>query len=167
MPTPEQSYREIKLTQGQFALVDAKDYGRIASHKWYAAWAPNTQSFYAHSKIQTERGQRDIYMHRVILGLDFGDKRHGDHINQNTLDNRRCNLRIATIQQNMCNRGKNRNNTSGYKGVMWRSDISKWRAQIRVDRKLISLGSFSTAEDAHAAYCAAADRLHGDFAKTI
>lgn len=42
-----------------------------------------------------------------------------DHINQNPLDNRKANLRIVTNSKNLFNRGKNTNNTSGFKGVSW------------------------------------------------
>jgi hypothetical protein len=69
-------------------------------------------------------------MHRFILGLQPGDKRQGDHINGNSLNNQRCNLRIATNSQNGANARKHSNNTSGYKGVTWNRKLQKWRVQI-------------------------------------
>ena len=168
-----QLYREIKLTQGQVALVDAEDYERLSKHKWFAMWAPNTQSFYAGRKVTSAPGkQRGISMHRVVLGLKDGDPRQGEHAFHNTLDNRKfidgkANLRISTCQQNNFNRPKNRASTSGYKGVHWRNDRNRWRAEIRIDGKLIYLGLFKNPEDASKAYNTAAERLHGEFAYKI
>lgn len=65
----------------------------------------------------------------------------------------------------MHNRRKNLNNTSGYKGVVWFPKTKKWRARIGLNGERISLGLFSTREEAHAAYRAAAERLHGEFAR--
>ena len=55
-------------------------------------------------------------------------------------------------------------NTSGLKGAFWVANRGKWMSQIKCNGKLVYLGYFATAEDAHAAYCRAADRLHGEFA---
>lgn len=87
-----------------------------------------------------------------------------DHINGVAGDNRLTNLREATQIQNMANVGKPSNNTSGYKGVSWHKRDKKWRAQINHQDKQKHLGHFTTPEEAHAAYCAAASALYGDFA---
>ena len=105
-------------------------------------------------------------MHREIAGLTWGDKLVVDHINGNPLDNRRTNLRVCTNAENMRNRGKNKNNTSGFKGVTYFKFAKLWKAQIKVDRKGVFLGYFKTPEAAHQAYCEAAAKYHGDFAKT-
>jgi hypothetical protein len=89
-----------------------------------------------------------------------------DHINGVTDDNRWCNLREADKNQNGCNRGKNANNTTGYKGVCYHKDNKKWIAQIKIKGDKIHLGSYYTPEDAHKAYCAAAEKYHKDFART-
>jgi hypothetical protein len=75
------------------------------------------------------------------------------------------NLRPATKSQNAANRGKTCNNTSGFKGVWWRRRYRKWQATIGVNGKRFYLGMFDTPEAAHAAYAAAAQRLHGEFAR--
>ena len=92
-------------------------------------------------------------MHRIILGLDIGDKRQGDHRNHNTLDNRRDNLRIVTHQQN----GFNRKSAKGY---TWIERVHKYRAQIKVDNISIALGHYATEELAHAAYLTAKQKYH-------
>lgn len=86
-----------------------------------------------------------------------------DHVDGNTSDNRWCNLRLATKEQNGCNRGKNKNNTSGYKGVTKKGD--KWIAQITIKGKHKYLGLFETAELAHEFYDLAAQMTQGDFYK--
>lgn len=103
-------------------------------------------------------------MHREIMGLSIGDQREVDHINGNRLDNRRCNLRLATHEQNMHNARRRKDNSSGFKGVSWKVRDRKWYAAIEISGKRIHLGVFDTAEEAHVAYCGAADRLHGEFA---
>lgn len=157
-------FREIPLTQGQWTLVSAEDHDWLTQWKWQAAWRKHC--FYAcRQPGRNERGV--ILMHREILGLKFGDKRVGDHIDLvNTLDNRRENLRIANMAQNGINRRAPVNNTSGYKGVSWHAGAGKWRAVITWERKQVHLGFFAAPEDAHAAYCVAAKQMYGEFART-
>jgi hypothetical protein len=102
-------------------------------------------------------------MHRQILGAPPGQQ--VDHINGDTLDNRRVNLRLATHGQNQHNRGKYRNNKSGYKGVSWDKAAGKWRAQIKFNNKKYNLGRYHDPIEAALAYDAAAIRLHGAFAR--
>jgi hypothetical protein len=155
----------IRLTQGQIAIVDAKNYKRLAAHKWFAQWNVHTCSYYAARKSPRIAGkQYTITMHREILGLTHGDKRKGDHINHDTLNNTEKNLRISTNAQNCANRGKGRNNTSGYKGVTWNSDHAKWMGQVSAHRKSIFCGYHKTKELAHVAVQKATVKLHGEFA---
>jgi len=169
-PPPDALYRTIPLTKGLQAIVDAADYKRLASDKWRAQWNSNTRSFYAFRMRKYPDGKsRSEPMHRVILGLERGDPREGDHALHDTLDNRRfvdgkVNLRIATDQEQQYNKGKYRNNTSGFKGVFWHQKAQKWMAQIRANKEPIYLGLFLTKELAYAAYCEAAIEYHGEFA---
>jgi len=88
-----------------------------------------------------------------------------DHINGNRSDNRLCNLREATHQQNCMNRSRALNNKSGYVGVSWHSKGNKWQAHISVAGKSIYLGLFENVEDAHNARIEAAKKAYGAFAK--
>lgn len=88
-----------------------------------------------------------------------------DHINGIPHDNRIENLRLATNAENLANRGKNKNNTSGYKGVYLHSQTKKWVASIKHLGKKYSLGCYETPEEAHAAYSKACVDLNGVFAK--
>lgn len=163
--TPTSEYCSIPLTRGQSAIVDAADYEWLIQWKWHALWCRCAPSFYAARHVRIDGRKKIVLMHRLILGLDFGDKRRGDHKNMNSLDNRRSNLRIATHQQNLYNRRMMNRNTSGYKGVTWDKQHNRWCAQIVVQRRRVWLGRFDTAEAAYAAYCEAALRLHGEFAR--
>jgi hypothetical protein len=90
-----------------------------------------------------------------------------DHINMDRADNRITNLRVATKSQNQANRPAQANNTSGFKGVTWNKRRGNWMAQIAGGGKNKYLGYFDTAEAAHAEYCAAARKYHGDFARAV
>ena len=74
-------------------------------------------------------------------------------------------LREATRSENKCNSFMYKNNTSGYKGVYWQKSAQKWHARIWSNNKLEYLGLFDSPEEAYAAYCKAAEELHGEFAK--
>jgi hypothetical protein len=87
-----------------------------------------------------------------------------DHINGVRDDNRIANLREATNAQNQWNRA-HQGSVSGFKGVKWCKIQRKWRAELRKDGRKIHLGRFATVEEAHAAYCAAADEHFGEFAR--
>lgn len=89
-----------------------------------------------------------------------------DHIDGNRANDQWANLRAATHNENMRNTKLRSDNTSGLKGAYWIARNKRWRSQIQVDRRLQHLGYFDTAEEAHAAYCRAAEALHGEFART-
>lgn len=151
--------REIPLTQGKTALVDDGDFDLVSRFKWQAAKAPRT--WYAHRVEYGGKRKKTESMHRLILDAPLGML--VDHINGNGLDNRRDNLRLATKGQNNYNTRLRRDNATGYKGV--KRNCLRWVARIRIDRRLIHLGSFSTKEDAARAYDSAARRHFGEFAK--
>jgi len=111
-----------------------------------------------------------LFIHRIILERILDRKlleyEICDHINGNPMDNRRCNLRIATHAENMRNSKKRKHSKNQYKGVSQNcKSKTTWRAQIRVNGKRIHLGTFSSPEEAYKAYCEGAVKYHGDFAK--
>ncbi len=96
-----------------------------------------------------------------MIGMD------SDHRNLDRSDNRRANLRLATPSQNRMNRRrlKSLNKTSRWKGVGWCKDRAKWRARIRVNKRLIHLGRFANEIDAAKVYNNAAIKYHREFAR--
>lgn len=92
----------------------------------------------------------DLYAHRVIWALchDEWPQDHIDHINGDKLDNRICNLRVVTKQENACNMKRHKANTSGYTGVAWSTAANKWRAYITHEGKRVSLGVYVDIEEA-------------------
>jgi hypothetical protein len=158
---------EIQLTKGQVTIIDDVD-ADLADLKWYAL-AHHSGRFYA-IRMSSGPNRMMIYLHRVILermaGRPLAKTEYVDHISGDKLDCRRENLRIATNAENLQNRGMQRNNTSGFKGVSWYRRDGKWHARIGFNGKDKHLGYFDTAEAAYEAYCKAARELHGEFANT-
>jgi len=139
----------IKLSNGLFAVIDSEDCDLVGG-SWTSITDINT------SYAQARRGGNRISMHRLIMGSPDCAI---DHRNRNGLHNWKGNLRNATRSQNAAN--KPSSGRSGLKGAYARS--SGWQAAIRIKGKTITIGTFATAELAHAAYCAAAKDAFGDF----
>lgn len=151
--------KQIPLGKGKCAVVDDEDYEELARHAWHVK--EDKGRFYAARSVKTGKTVKTIRMHRQILGVTGSvlvDHRDGDGLN-----NTRSNLRAADHQQNAHNRKGARGSKSGLKGAFL--DGKQWRSQIKVAGKMIPLGRYATAEEAAAAYTAAAIRYHGEFAR--
>ena len=86
-----------------------------------------------------------------------------DHVSGIRSDNRWENLRLATRSQNNVNTAPRRDNTSGHRGVSWRSDRQKWHARIHVNKRPKIIGDFDSLADAIAARDRAAAQHYGEF----
>lgn len=152
----------IYTRKGEEILVDDEDYERL--NRWM--WHLNAKGYAIRFTYVPGAGRkkRVIFMHRLIMNVEFGDPRQVDHKYGVKTDNRKSELRVCVQQQNLCNVTIRSDNSSGYKGVFWNKETSRWRAVIRANNKRVHLGYFDTPEDAHRVYCAAAQRLHGEFA---
>ena len=151
--------KEIALTQGEVALVDDEDYTKLARYKWMIVRGKDDHVYAGRAVIVSSKRTMEL-MHRVILGARNSD--YCDHINGKGLDNRRSNLRLCTHSQNMANRGPQKNNTSGYKGVSMNG--AKWRAVIMYKKRSFHLGNHDTREEAAHAYNEKAIELFREFA---
>lgn len=128
-------------------IVDDEDYELLTKHKWHIQII---------SKIP--RVARFAYLHREILMPPPGYQ--VDHANGNSLDFRKCNLRVCTSEQNAQNRRPSKSGSSKYKGVIWNKAVKRWQAHCR--RKC--LGRFNNEIEAARAYDTAADAAYAEFA---
>mgnify|MGYP001586641577 CR=1 FL=1 len=152
------------MAQPKYTLVDPEDYERLSKYEWEARRTRGSPFYVARQEVNpSTKKYKLIFMHREII--EIGDGLVTDHINNNTVDNRKANLRPATQAQNNCNRRKFAGfNKSKYKGVYWKEKINKWVAQIGVNKKIIHLGCFKKPKAAARAYDEAAKKYHGQFA---
>ena len=157
------AFRRIPLTQDRFAIVDPQDYPRLSRYKWRLCRTKGKNVLYAERSVRLPGGRYSrLLMHRQLIKAPEGYVI--DHINGNGLDNRRANLRLATVAQNAWNSRK-RNPRSGYKGVCFASDKGLWRAAIVCHGRKIHLGYFKDKITAAKAYDSAAIKYYGEFAK--
>jgi hypothetical protein len=153
--------KTIGLTRGFFTLVDDKHYDVLSKYKWRA-----DNDGYAVTWMRDENNKRRlIRMHRFIMGIT-DPAVQVDHKDNDKRNNQEDNLRPANASEQGCNRRKVKSNrfSSQYKGVSLVPDAGSWRATIYINRKKISLGYYSTQEEAALVYNAAALKYHGDFA---
>ena len=146
--------KTIKLTKGYQTIVDDEWYLVLSKWAWKVRLSKNRP--YAQ---RNAAGGKTIIMHRYIL-MATGNSEI-DHINGDSLDNRESNLRFCTRSENMYNRGLQKNNKTGYKGVCFDKKRNKYMASISADGKQQNLGRFNTPGEAAQIYKEAARQLHG------
>jgi hypothetical protein len=119
---------------GYEVIISACDCERIMAKKWHWRSSEKDGSYFTHGYWKDGKSTQ-LRLHRFIM--DCPEGMCVDHINRNTLDNRRDNLRICSKQDNTRNSSKSKINTSGFKGVSWHSRDKKWRAEVKVNNKKI------------------------------
>lgn len=165
--------KEIELTQGKVAIVDDEDYEWLSNYKWNLGDHNKSEKYiYAFTRIYVEaeygtphyylkkKQRKSIFMHRMIM--DTPEDLIIDHINHNTLDNRKANLRNTTYSQNMINSYRDKP-LSGYRGVT--AHKKKYAARISINGKDKRIGSYRTAKEAGKAFNKAAQKHYGKYAQ--
>lgn len=138
-------------------IIDTEDWDRVKQRRWGIHFDPTIDNFYV---LWHNSNKEWTSLHNFIL-----NNKWIDHINHNTLDNRKINLRICNNIQNKQNSRIYRNNTSGYKGVTWHKPSSKWISHITINKKYMHLGYFKDKIDAAKVYNEMAIKYFGEFAQ--
>lgn len=138
----------------KFCFIDDDDAHLVTPFKWTYSSTGYARRICA---------GKNVSMHRVIMGSP--KDLCVDHINGNTLDNRKSNLRTCTKMEN-CRNQKTKGSSSKYKGVSVQSSRGKWQVKIRSMHKTIFVGRFDDEREAALAYDKAAILYHGQYAKT-
>jgi hypothetical protein len=150
------------------AIVDESDAERCLMHAWHASarQKPGYHRYvYAARRVWFDAKRSAIvYLHRFLMEPPPG--LYVDHINRNTLDNRRANLRLATHSQNLRNNGRRKRDGawSRYRGVTMDKRDMRWVAQIAIGGRHLSLGYFDSEVEAAKAFNRAASEAYGEFA---
>lgn len=146
---------QIPTSRGMVILIDDEDYNLVSQYTWTVCKGKKNTTYYATT------GSQKISMHRLLMGFPL----KVDHKGGDGLNNQKYNLRACTPTQNNRNTRKRRTTTtSQYKGVDWKADHRRWRAQIKLDGKNLHLGYFDTEHAAAQAYDQAALIYFGEFA---
>lgn len=147
--------KEIQLTKGYVAKVDDADFEWINAAKWHAS--KHCNKIYARGVIDGKH----VYMHRLILNPSPNE--FCDHIDRDTMNNQRSNLRKCTWAENQRNKSKKKNATSKYMGVV-KTQNGTYKAQVTHMGKLAYSKRFKTEIEAARAYNEKKKELHGEFA---
>lgn len=156
------AFRRIPLGEGKYVIVDPEDYYQFGCFRW--SDMGGSRNIYAGRTTRDKKGKiRLVALHKEIMKPPRG--RVVDHRYGNSQDNRRANLRIATVLQNACNRGKKMKATSKYIGVSYDKQTKKWGVKIKHRGKHRWIGRFKREIDAALAYDRAALKYRGEYAR--
>ena len=155
----EGNIAHVTLTKGYVAVIDAEDVPLVDGLNWTTRVSP--WGVYAYRKATG--GRRNVHLHRVLMGDPDGLQ--VDHIDGDSLNNRRSNLRVATASQNSQNTKRRKDNGSGFKGVSFDKARGLWNARIWSKCELKRLGYYRCRTAAAVAYVKASRELHGEFAR--
>lgn len=153
----------VQLTKGIYSIVEVSDFDLVAQYQWHALWSAPTNSYYAVTSVTRSDGKRrHLRMHRLILGLGFGEGNLGDHKNGVTVDNRRNNLRVVNYSQNAINCKTRRDSKFG-KGIVLHGNTGHFESRISANGKSIYLGVSDSLDKAREVRRMAEEDLHGVF----
>lgn len=143
-------------------IIDDEDEKLLSSHTWNIR-KTDTGIFHVSNSNCKTNTSGFTFFHRMLLNLTDTNILV-DHINRNGLDNRKENLRLSNKSTNAMNRGKNKNNKSGYKGVSLDRRFNTWSAELMAGLKRYRVHGFKTKEEAAKKYNELAMEHHKEFA---
>lgn len=153
----------VPLGRGYVVAIDLGDIPFVGRWRWRAHVMEHT-TYASRRRLKSDgEGPAEIFLHRELMSAPAG--RLVDHRDGDGLNCRRGNMRVCTEAQNLKNRRRRKSTRMGLPvGVSPSRSGKRFRAAIVSDGVVHRLGAFATPAEAHAAYLAAADRLHGEFA---
>lgn len=133
-----------------WTIIDLEDLERVINfpYTWYAKLNKSIGKYYVYASEYQPKTKRckPIFLHQFIMEANG---KIVDHRNNDGLDNRKSNLRMATDKNNSTNRrSRNKNNSSGYRNVSWSESYGKWIVQMQVNKKNTILGKFDDVHEA-------------------
>lgn len=149
-------------------LVDDEDYEKLIPYSWGVLKCKTSDTLYVKARYVSKQQPRKYYsIHRFILGID-DPKIFVDHKDGNGLNNQKSNLRIATNRDNCRNRGKQKNNTTGFKGVTAIKGTNSYKAILSIregnKRRVVFSKQSTNIYEAAKMWNEAARKHHGEFA---
>lgn len=150
---------EVTLNKGIKMLIDSDVWDLFKHKKWFAVNSHARGNFYV---MRASYGKTET-LHRLIMGVNDRNV-FVDHINHNTLDNRKCNLRLCTRSENARNLNSHKDSISKYLGVTLHKNRNKWQTQIKINGKNTYIGVFEKEIDAAMAYDKVAKIHHKQYA---
>lgn len=161
--------KTVELSDGTAVLVDDEDFHVASQFSWHMTGVRTYNGYtwqYPGTNVRVDGKHKMLLLHRLLMGARFGDNRRLDHVNGNTRDAQKSNLRWCSHGQNISNQ-RNRtktNKSSRFHGVYFDRWKQRWKAQIRCEKRKVCLGNFTDEVQAARAYDMAAMKLHGSFA---
>ena len=150
-------------------LLDIDDLEKLKELNlpWHSGWVPNIQNYYIMAtqryKENDKSIQKTIYLN--IIATDPPEGMKVDHINHDSLDNRKRNLRVISNEENIKNRkSRNRNNTSGYRNVAYLKKTQTYVVQLQIDGKCVKFGEFDDVHEAGRIANEMREKYYGEYA---
>lgn len=154
----------LELSKGYYCLIDEGDLERVSAYNWFVIVSRN--HVYASTNMWANGKRRTVKLHRWLMGCTWEDTKLVDHIDGDTLNNTKSNLRIVSKQQNNTNSKVRKDSRSGFKGVFVTRREDRWEARIRINGRQVYLGTFDSPQLAALCYDENATHLWGEHAKT-
>jgi hypothetical protein len=158
----------IELSKGYSTKIDLVDFPLISQRSWLAVYQKHSGYVYAQASTSTKINRKKVSinfrMSRYILNVT-DPKIEVDHIDGDSLNNTRNNLRLCTKGQNMSNLRKIRKSSSRFKGVTFSKSKNKWKSQMSHNDKNRHIGYFDSEIEAAIAFNWEALKWRGSFAK--
>lgn len=155
-----------RKAENLWTIIDLEDLEKVISfpYTWFAKYNHINDEYYVTASVYHPELQRSrpVFLHQFLTNANGKDV---DHENNDTLDNRKSNLRIVEESNNSKNRkSRNRNNKSGYRNVSWDKSQEKWLVQLQINKKNIVLGKFDDVDEAGRFAEEMRQKYYGEFA---